>query len=70
MSLEPGIAGMVAPSPGSLVDWSAYATCRICGAAPGCPCTSVYDRIAHGRPEGGPRALGVAHGHRKRRRGR
>lgn len=73
MSLEPGIAGMiadVAPDPVALIDWSAYQACRICRAEAGHPCTSVYGRIAAGRPEGGPRPLPVAHGHRKRRSGR
>jgi hypothetical protein len=76
MSIEPGIAALVAATepvmtnPAALVDWTAYAACRICRAATGQPCTSVYGRIAAGRPEGGPRALPVAHGHRKRRAGR
>lgn len=76
MSLEPGIADIVHAATAAAAkalaapDWSAYGTCRICRAAPGAPCTSVYGRIVAGRPDGNSRALQVAHGHRKRRHGR
>ncbi len=76
MSLEPGIAATVAATepvktnPVALIDWTAYQACRICKAETGAPCQSVYGRIVAGRPDGERRTLPVAHGHRKRRRGR
>ncbi len=76
MSIEPGIAALVAATEpvmtnaAALVDWTAYRTCGICKAETGKPCTAKYGRVVAGRPEGGPRPLPVAHGHRKRRHGR
>ncbi len=70
MSIEPGIAGMVADTePPVLVDWKSYRACHICRAPAGAPCVSRYGRIVAGRPEGGPHPLQVAHGHRKRASG-
>lgn len=72
VSLEPGIAGLVLGSESAIAapDWAAYRACRICAAAPGEPCVAKYGRIVDGRPVAGPRALQVAHGHRKRVSGR
>lgn len=73
MSLEPMIASTVArtePSPGALVDWSAYRACRTCGVGIGEQCRARYSGIVAGRPVGNPTMLERAHAHRRRRSGR
>jgi hypothetical protein len=76
VTIEPGIADMVHAATAAAAkalaapDWPAYGTCPICRAGAGEPCTSVFGRIVAGRPVDGAAVLPVAHGHRKRRRGR
>jgi hypothetical protein len=52
------------------VDWSAYASCRICLADMGAPCVALSGRVAGGRPDGVPVVLEHAHSSRRFRRGR
>ncbi len=70
--LEPSIAEKARAWESSVpvAGWNDYVRCGICHAPSGAPCTAMYRTITDGQPDGPPVDLTVAHGFRKRRRGR